>query len=76
MIICAVNVNVLLPCLCVLCALLSVGVAVMSALIAARNKYNAKMMKKDVYVRENVLLNGDCEENAENSDNDIVEKIQ
>ncbi len=45
MIICAVNVNVLLPCLCVLCALLSVGVAVMSALIAARNKYNAKMMK-------------------------------
>ena len=34
------------------------------------------MMKNDVYVRENVLLNGDCKESAENSDNDTVEKIQ
>ncbi len=76
MIICAVNVNVLLPCLCVLCVLLSVGVAVMSALIATRNKYNAKMMKKDVYMRESVELNGDCDDNVTNSGEAAVEKLQ
>ena len=70
MIICAVNVNVLLPCLCVLCALLAAGVAAMSVLIAQRNAYNTKIMKRDVYMRENGTLNADF---VSSQNNDTIE---
>ena len=78
MIICFVNANVLLPCLCVLCALLIAGIVTMSVLIARRNAYNAKIMQRDVYARENANLNADCDElsgcNTVDSDGQ-VEKV-
>ena len=74
MILCAVNGTALLSSLCVLCGLLAAGVAMMSALIAKSNRYNANLMKKDVYTREIIALTGDSVEIHDNNadKNDIT----
>ncbi len=62
MILAMANVNILLPCLAVLCALLLVGVIVLSLMLAISKLKNKKMMQKDVYIAKNDSLNSDFEQ--------------
>lgn len=62
MILAMANVNILLPCLAVLCALLLVGVIALSLMMAISKLKNKNMMQKDVYVAENDSLNSDFEQ--------------
>lgn len=62
MILAMANVNILLPCLAVLCALLLVGVIALSLMMAISKLKNKKMMQKDVYIAENDSLNSDFEQ--------------
>lgn len=66
MILAAVNLVALLPCLCVICVLLIAGVTALSILLARANKINREKMQKDVYVREIVVLNADNKNLAKN----------
>ncbi len=62
MILAMANVNILLPCLAVLCALLLVGVIALSLMMAISKLKNKKMMQKDVYIAENDSLISDFEQ--------------
>lgn len=70
MILAMANVNILLPCLAVLCTLLFVGVIALSLMMAISKLKNKKMMQKDVYIAENDGLNSDFEQIEADATND------
>lgn len=69
MIISSVNFSALLPCLAVLCVLLTAGVAFMCYLLIRCKKENDKMMKNDVYTHDIDTLNADID-NRDDADSD------
>ena len=64
------NVNILLPCLAVLCALLLVGIIALSLMMAISKLKDKKMMQNDVYVAGKDILNVDFAQTEEDIAND------
>lgn len=70
MILAMANVNILLPCLAVLCALLFVGIIALSLMMAISKLKDKKMMQNDVYVAGKDILNVDFAQTEEDIEND------
>lgn len=70
MILAMANVNILLPCLAVLCALLLVGIIALSLMMAISKLKDKKMMQNDVYVAGKDILNVDFAQTEEDIAND------
>lgn len=70
MILAMANVNILLPCLAVLCALMLVGIIALSLMMAISKLKDKKMMQNDVYVAGKDILNVDFAQTEEDIAND------
>lgn len=66
MIVSAVNLNALLPCLATLCALLVAAITAFAILTAKLKRKADKYMKNNVYTKENATLSCDCENSCDN----------